>query len=549
MSKQTVYVTGHKNPDTDSICAALSYAHLLNHIQKYQALPIRLGNISPETKFILDYFKLKAPKLVTNVKPRVKDLDVERVPLFSPHDSLKKAWKILNEHNLKTAIVTDSMQHLIGVVSSSTVVEGYMNNWDSNVLAESRTTIDNILDVLNGKAIEVEDVRRIVQGDLKIIAMEGETMLSHIKENDVVIIGGGRFDVYIDLIKRGVGVMVFTGDFEPSEEIVLLARKHRVALISSPYDTYHVARYIIQSIPLGYMMKKDQLVYVTSEDLIEDVKKTMASNRFRSYPVLERNTNRVLGMISRYHVVNDVRKKVIQVDHNERSQSVDGIEEADILEIIDHHRIADIQTSNPVYFRNEPVGSTSTIVAKMYFEHCVEPPKAIAGILCAAILSDTLLFKSPTCTKVDKEIALHLADIAGIDVYDFAHQMFMAGTSLKGRSVENIFNTDFKTFMIDNNKVGISQLNTMDIEGFIPIKEEMETYMSEMVKTNRYDLLVLLLTDVIQGGSFVVYKGKQNATIQEGFEVIESNGLQYLPGVVSRKKQMLPGVIHVITRS
>lgn len=548
MSKQSVFVTGHKNPDTDSICAALSYAYLLNHTGKYQATAIRLGNISPETKFILDYFKVKAPKLMTNVKPRVKDIEVERVPLFAPNDSLKKAWKILDEHNLKTAIVTDSMQHLIGVVSSSTIVDGYMNTWDNNVLAESQTTIENIIHVLNGKAIEVEDERRIVRGDLKIIAMEGETMLQHINPTDVVIIGGGRHDVYADLIERRVGVMIFTGDFEPNIQIVELARKHQVALISSPYDTYHVARYIIQAIPLKYMMKRDQLVYVTNEDLIEDVKKTMASNRFRSYPVLERNTNRVLGMISRYHVVNDVKKRIIQVDHNERSQSIDGIEEAEVLEIIDHHRVADIQTNNPVFFRNEPVGSTSTIVAKMYFEQFVEPPKAIAGLLCAAIVSDTLLFKSPTCTGIDQEIASYLAGIAGIDLEEFAHRMFMAGTSLKGRKVEDIFNTDFKTFMIENHKVGIAQLNTMDIEGFLPIKKEMESYMEQMVKLNRYDLLILLLTDVIQGGSFIVYRGSLSDVVQKGFKTKAVQHLLYLPGIVSRKKQMLPGVIDVITR-
>ena len=272
----------------------------------------------------------------------------------------------------------------------------------------------------------------------------------------------------------------------------------------------------------------------------------MTETRFRSYPVLDQN-GRVVGTVSRYHLISNHKKKVIQVDHNERGQSVDGLEDAEILEIIDHHRVADIQTNNPIYFRNEPVGSTSTIVAKCFFENGIRPSRKAAGLLCGAIISDTLLFRSPTCTPQDQYICKKLAEIADINIEEFAKEMFKAGTSLKGKTVEQIFNSDFKPFTIEDTKVGIAQVNTMDIEGFMPLKEEMLNYMDQKAKEAGLDMVMLLLTDILNEGSEILVTGNKPEIVEKAFNVTLKDKGAFLPGVLSRKKQVVPPITNAIT--
>lgn len=543
--KDIIYVTGHKNPDSDSICAAYAYAEFKNKIGDVETVACRLGNVNQETQYILDYFKAEAPKFLSTVKLKVEDLQFDNISPVSPEISLKTAWTIMREKNIKTLPVADENDHLLGVLAVSNLTSCYMDIWDNRILAKSNTTLDNIMDTLSAKASYVNEERTHFPGKIVVTAMQADTMSGHVEEGDIAIVGD-REEAQAALINLNVSLMIVTGGYAPSEKIVSLAKEHGVTIIVTQHDSFTTSRLIVQSIPVGYVMIKENIVSFSTDDLVDDIKVIMTETRFRSYPVLDQN-GRVVGTVSRYHLISNHKKKVIQVDHNERGQSVDGLDEAEVVEIIDHHRVADIQTNNPIYFRNEPVGSTSTIVAKCFFESGIRPSRKAAGLLCGAIISDTLLFRSPTCTPQDKYICKKLAEIAGINIEEFAKEMFKAGTSLKGKTVEQIFNTDFKPFTIEDTKVGISQVNTMDIDGFMPLKEEMLNYMDQKAKEAGLDMVMLLLTDILNEGSEILVTGAKPEIVEKAFKVTLKDKGAFLPGVLSRKKQVVPPITNAIT--
>ena len=543
--KDIIYVTGHKNPDSDSICAAYAYAEFKNKIGETETVACRLGNVNQETQFILDYFEAEAPKFLNTVKLKVEDLQFDNISPISPDISLKTAWTIMRDKNIKTLPVADENDHLLGVLSVANLTSCYMDIWDNRILSKSNTTLDNIVDTLSAKICYVNEDIKFFPGKIAVTAMQPDTMTEHIEEGDIAIVGD-REEAQSALINLNVSLMIVTGGYAPSEKIINLAKEHGVTVIVTQHDSFTASRLIVQSIPVGYVMVKENIVSFTTDDLVDDIKGVMAETRFRSYPVLDQN-GRVVGTVSRYHLISNHKKKVIQVDHNERGQSVDGLEDAEVVEIIDHHRVADIQTNNPIYFRNEPVGSTSTIVAKCFFESGIRPSRKAAGLLCGAIISDTLLFRSPTCTPQDKYICKKLAEIADINIEEFAKEMFKAGTSLKGKTVEQIFNTDFKPFTIEGTKVGISQVNTMDIEGFMPLKEEMLNYMDQKAKEAGLEMVMLLLTDILNEGSEILVTGAKPEIVEKAFKVTLKDKGAFLPGVLSRKKQVVPPITNAIT--
>lgn len=546
--KDIIYVTGHKNPDSDSICAAYSYAEFKNLTGDTKAVPVRLGNVSQETQFVLDYFGAKAPELLKTVRLMVEDLNFDKINPVLPTLSLKSAWNVMKENNMKTLPVADENNHLLGVLSVSNLTSCYMDMWDNTILSKSNTTLENILYTLSATACYINENLKTFPGKIVVSAMDPKSMVDHINAGDIAIVGD-REEAQVALIDKKVSLMIVTGSHTPCENIITLARENGVTVIVTPHDSFTTSRLIVQSVPVEYVMAKENIVSFTNNDLVDDIKDAMAQTRFRSYPVIDEN-DRVLGMVARYHLISKHKKKVIQVDHNERGQSVDGLEDAEVLEIIDHHRVADIQTSNPIFFRNEPIGSTSTIVAKCFFERGLTPSKTAAGLLCSAIISDTLLFRSPTCTPQDEEICRRLAEIAGISsVEDYAKEMFKAGTSLKGKTVEQIFNQDYKPFSIEDIKVGIAQVNTMDIDGFMPLKEEMLAYMNEKAKESSLDMLMLLLTDIITEGSQVLVVGERSDIAEKAFNATLVDNTAFLPGVLSRKKQVVPPVTNVITNA
>ena len=543
--KDIIYVTGHKNPDSDSICAAYAYAEFKNKIGDVETVACRLGNPNQETQYILDYFNAEAPRLLKTVKLKVEDLQFDNISPVSPEISLKTAWSIMRDKNIKTLPVADENDHLLGVLAVSNLTSCYMDIWDNRILAKSNTTLDNIIDTLSAKVSYVNEKVTHFPGKIVVTAMQPDTMSGHIDEGDIAIVGD-REEAQAALIKLNISLMIVTGGYAPSEKIVSLAKEHGVTIIVTQHDSFTASRLIVQSIPVGYVMVKENIVSFTTDDLVDDIKGIMTETRFRSYPVLDQN-GRVVGTVSRYHLISNHKKKVIQVDHNERGQSVDGLEDAEVLEIIDHHRVADIQTNNPIYFRNEPVGSTSTIVAKCFFESGIRPSRKAAGLLCGAIISDTLLFRSPTCTPQDQYICKKLAEIADINIEEFAKEMFKAGTSLKGKTVEQIFNSDFKPFTIEDTKVGIAQVNTMDIEGFMPLKEEMLNYMDQKAKEAGLEMVMLLLTDILNEGSEILVTGAKPEIVEKAFKVTLKDKGAFLPGVLSRKKQVVPPITNAIT--
>ena len=541
-----VYVSGHRNPDTDSICSAIAYSYLLNATNKYNAIPVRLGEINRETEYVLKRFGVEHPVLLKTVKQKVEDLNYDKVTVFSKDLTLKTAWFLLKQQNLKSAPILDEHGQLLGLLSTSNIIEGYMDQWDSEVLKKAKTPVENVIDTLEANVIYLNNALKVIEGDIHIAAMSGSEAKKRIHENDVVIVGGDRSDDLEELISVKPSLIVLTGSLTADENVVKKCEEQGISIISTPFNTYQTSQQIVQAIPVEYVMIKGDIKTFSTDDTLDYMKEVMSETRYRGYPVIDLN-NRCVGSISRFALLKGLRKKVILVDHNERGQSIPGIEEADILEIVDHHRVADIQTVGPLLFRGEPLGSTATIVTKMFDELDVEMPSYIAGLLLGAVVSDTLLFKSPTCTPVDTKIAKKLAKIAGVDIQEFAMEMFKAGTSLVGKTVDEIFNQDFKKFSFDNLQVGVAQVNSMDIEGFLPYKKDMLDYMNKFAEDNNLEFTLLLLTDIINANSEIFVGGPRPELVEKAFNVQLTECQGTLVGVISRKKQVVPAITAVMS--
>lgn len=541
-----VYVSGHRNPDTDSICSAIAYSYLLNATNKYNAVPVRLGEINRETEYVLKRFGVEHPVLLKTVKQKVEDLNYDKVTVFSKDLTLKTAWFLLKQQNLKSAPILDEHGQLLGLLSTSNIIEGYMDQWDSEVLKKAKTPVENVIDTLEANVIYLNESLKVVEGDIHIAAMSGSEAKKRIHENDVVIVGGDRSDDLEELISVKPSLIVLTGSLTADENVVKKCEEQGISIISTPFNTYQTSQQIVQAIPVEYVMIKGDIKTFSIDDTLDYMKEVMSETRYRGYPVIDLN-NRCVGSISRFALLKGLRKKVILVDHNERGQSIPGIEEADILEIVDHHRVADIQTVGPLLFRGEPLGSTATIVTKIFDELDVEMPSHIAGLLLGAVVSDTLLFKSPTCTPVDTKIAKKLAEIAGVDIQEFAMEMFKAGTSLVGKTVDEIFNQDFKKFSFDNLQVGVAQVNSMDIEGFLPYKKDMLDYMNKFAEDNNLEFTLLLLTDIINANSEIFVGGPRPELVEKAFNVQLTECQGTLAGVISRKKQVVPAITAVMS--
>ena len=543
---EIVYVSGHKNPDTDSICSAIAYSYLLNATNKYNAVPVRLGEINRETEYVLKRFGVEHPVLLKTVKQKVEDLNYDKVTVFSKDLTLKTAWFLLKQQNLKSAPILDEHGQLLGLLSTSNIIEGYMDQWDSEVLKKAKTPVENVIDTLEANVIYLNEALKVINGDIHIAAMSGNEAKKRIHENDVVIVGGDRSDDLEELISVKPSLIILTGSLTSNEHVVNKCKEQGISIVSTPFNTYQTSQQIVQAVPVEYVMIKGDIKTFSTDDTLDYMKEVMSETRYRGYPVIDLN-NRCVGSISRFALLKGLRKKVVLVDHNERGQSIPGIEEADILEIVDHHRVADIQTVGPLLFRGEPLGSTATIVTRMFEEQDVEMPSHIAGLLLGAVVSDTLLFKSPTCTPVDTKIAKKLAEIAGVDIQEFAMEMFKAGTSLVGKTVDEIFNQDFKKFSFDNLQVGVAQVNSMDIEGFLPYKKDMLDYMNKFAEDNNLEFTLLLLTDIINANSEIFVGGPRPELVEKAFNVQLTDRQGTLEGVISRKKQVVPAITAIMS--
>lgn len=543
---EIVYITGHKNPDTDSICSCIAYAELKQK-QGIPAVPVRIGNINRETKFVLNYFGVPEPDFLETVKTQVSDLNLDRINPVSQDISIKTAWMIMKKNNRRILPVADESGKFLGLITLSDITRNYMDTLESNILSASKTPLRNITETLKANLATKKEKECCFTGKVVIVAMEPDNMAPFVEQGDIVLIGS-RKSSQRKAIELGVSCLILTCGEKADGEILELAEKSGCIVMETNYDTFSAARLIYQSIPVGYIMTKKDLVSFRPNDFIDSIREKMIQTRYRSYPVVDEDGS-VKGFISRYHLLSSRKKQVILLDHNEKMQTVDGIDEAEILEIIDHHRIGDIQTVKPIHFKNDMVGSTATLIASMYFENGIRPEKKTAGILYSAIVSDTLNFSSPTTTRLDRNTADQLAEYADLDTENFASQMFQAGSVLKGLSVQEILNYDFKEYTLNGCKVGIGQVNSMDASETEQMRGPLLRYIGQARQEKGYGLLLLMITDVIKKGSYVLYAGENASLPRVAFKETESpDGVVFLDGVISRKKQVVP-LISDATRS
>ena len=542
--KEKVYVIGHKNPDTDSICSAIAYADLRQKVTGQVHEAKRAGHVNDETAYVLDRFGVEAPKLLTDVRLQVRDLDIHEMPGLKPNASIRDTWERMRQEQAKTLpIVKDD--ELVGVVSTGDIAKSYMDVYDSEILSKARTQYRNIVKTLDGTMITGNEHGYFMRGKVAIGASSPNLMEEFIEKDDLVILGDLE-EAQACAVNIDASCMVICKDAEVSPKLIQKAKEQSIVIIQTPYDTFTTARLINQSIPVKFYMTSGPLTMFRMNDYVDDIKDIRAKKRFRDFPILDRH-GRFKGFISRRRFLGASKKKVILVDHNERSQAVDGIEEAEIIEIIDHHRLGDIETVSPITFRNQPVGCTATIINQMYEENEIEVPREIAGLLCGAIISDTLLFRSPTCTPLDERTAKKLAKISDIDLEQMAQEMFNAGSNLKGKSAEDICFQDFKQFTVNDTIFGVGQITSMSKEELAAIRDMMTEHLPKVLEAHNLNMIYFMLTDILAESTELLCVGTGARGIAlSAFDLPDNAKSLILKGVVSRKKQLIPVLVETM---
>lgn len=538
--KRKVWVVGHKNPDTDSICAALSYAYLKNQTENDKTyVAKRAGAVNAETHYVLDYFGAQEPELVTYAGTQIKDINFRRTAGVSSQISLRRAWETMKKLEVVTLPVTNQFGKLEGIIVTKDIATSYMDVFDNHVLSQARTQYKNIAATLDGTIIVGNEHAYFVRGKVVVATSNPEYMADYIEDDDMVILGD-REEAQKQAIESNASCLIIGGGIEVSEDVRTLAEKHDCIIITTPFDTFSIARLINQSMPIKQFMTRKNIITFGIEDYVDEVRETMSKIRHRDFPILNENGN-YAGMVSRRNLMNMQKKQVILVDHNEKAQAVDGIDEAEILEIIDHHRLGSLETVSPVYFRNQPLGCTSTIIYQMYQEKSVDVPKQIAGLLLSAIISDTLMFRSPTCTPLDKSVAEALAVIAEVDIETYAKNMFQAGSNFSGKSTEEIFYQDFKIFHTDDCDFGVAQISAMSREELDKVAEQIRPFMVQVLAEKKIDMVYVMLTDILEESSKIIFDGENAGRILgAAFRKEERSEGILLEGIVSRKKQFIP---------
>lgn len=542
--KEKIYVIGHKNPDTDSICSAIAYADLRQKVTGQVHEAKRAGHVNDETAYVLDRFGVEAPKLLTDVRLQVRDLDIHEMQGLKPNASIRDTWERMRQEQAKTLpIVKDD--ELVGVVSTGDIAKSYMDVYDSEILSKARTQYRNIVKTLDGTMITGNEHGYFMRGKVAIGASSPNLMEEFIEKDDLVILGD-REEAQACAVNIDASCMVICKDAEVSPKLIQKAKEQSIVIIQTPYDTFTTARLINQSIPVKFYMTSGPLTMFRMNDYVDDIKDIMAKKRFRDFPILDRH-GRFKGFISRRRFLGASKKKVILVDHNERSQAVDGIEEAEIIEIIDHHRLGDIETVSPITFRNQPVGCTATIINQMYEENEIEVPREIAGLLCGAIISDTLLFRSPTCTPLDERTAKKLAKISDIDLEQMAQEMFNAGSNLKGKSAEDICFQDFKQFTVNDTIFGVGQITSMSKGELAAIRDMMTEHLPKVLEAHNLNMIYFMLTDILAESTELLCVGTGARGIAlSAFDLPDNAKSLILKGVVSRKKQLIPVLVETM---
>ncbi|MCC2139933.1 putative manganese-dependent inorganic diphosphatase [Faecalibacterium sp. CLA-AA-H283] len=538
-----VVVIGHRNPDTDSICSAIAYAELKNRTSTLVCEPRRAGKMNQETEFVLKKFGVTPPRMCTDVNPKIRDVDYREMPGIPGSTSLRRAWKIMRDQQIDTLSITSADNELEGIITVKDLATANMDVFDTAVLAKSRTSYKNILETLNGTMVVGDADAVCTTGHIKIGTATPEMLESSVEKGDIVILSN-RYESQLCAIEKEASLLIICNGAKVGRTIQRIADETGVAIMTTPVDTYAAGKLISQCAPISYYMTRDNILKFTLVTPVADVLRVMAKVRHRYFPILDED-GKYCGMVSRRNVIALRKRRIILVDHNEATQAVEGFDQAEILEIIDHHRIGSLETSGPVYFRNQPVGCTATIITQMYDENGVDIPPQIAGLLLAAILSDTLAFRSPTCTPVDENTAKRLAKIAGVDIEEFSTEMFEAGEKLDGKTPEEVFLQDFKVFMCGDIRFGVAQGSYMTRKNLQAAQALLQPYLEEARNKQNVEDLYMLLTDVPKEESVVICTGRYAAEVlSNGFESRPAaDGSWTLPGVVSRKKQFIPAMM------
>ena len=538
-----VVVIGHRNPDTDSICSAIAYAELKNKTSSLVCEARRAGRMNQETEFVLKRFGVAPPRMCTDVNPKIRDVDYREMPGIPGSTSLRKAWEIMRDQKIDTLPITSADNELEGIITVKDIATANMDVFDTGVLATSRTTYKNILETLGGTMVVGNENAVCTTGHIKIGTATPEMLENNVEKGDIVILTN-RYESQLCAIEKEASLLIICNGAKVGRTIQRIAEETGVAIMTTPVDTYAAGKLISQCAPISYYMTRSDIMKFTLVTPVADVTRVMAKVRHRYFPILDED-GKYCGMVSRRNIINLQKRRIILVDHNEATQAVEGFDQAEILEIIDHHRIGSLETSGPVYFRNQPVGCTATIVTQMYDENGVEIPPQTAGLLLAAILSDTLMFRSPTCTPVDEASARRLAKIAGVDINEFANEMFEAGEKLDGKTAEEVFLQDFKVFMCGDIRFGVAQGSYMTRKNLLAAEALLQPYLEEARNKQNVEDIYMLLTDVPKEESVVISNGRYaSEVLSDGFETQPAeDGSFTLPGVVSRKKQFIPALM------
>ena len=538
-----VVVIGHRNPDTDSICSAIAYAELKNKTSDLVCEPRRAGKMNQETEFVLKKFGVKPPRMCTDVNPKIRDVDYREMPGIPGSTSLRKAWEIMRDKQIDTLPVTSADNELEGVITVKDIATANMDVFDTGILAKSQTTYRNILETLGGTMVVGREDDVCTTGHIRIGTATPEMLENTVEKGDIVILTN-RYESQLCAIEKEASLLIICNGSKVGRTIQRIAEEMGVAIMSAPVDTYAAGKLISQCAPISYYMTRSDIMKFTLVTPVADVTRVMAKVRHRYFPILDED-GKYCGMVSRRNIINLQKRRIILVDHNEATQAVEGFDQAEILEIIDHHRIGSLETSGPVYFRNQPVGCTATIITQMYDENGMEIPPQIAGLLLAAILSDTLVFRSPTCTPLDEALAKRLAKIAGVDIDEFASEMFEAGEKLDGKTAEEVFLQDFKVFMCGDIRFGVAQGSYMTRKNLLAAEALLQPYLEEARNKQNVEDIYMLLTDVPKEESVVISDGRYaSEVLSDGFETQPAeDGSFTLPGVVSRKKQFIPALM------
>ena len=543
-NQEKIFVIGHKNPDTDSICSAIAYADIKNRTsQKVKYVAKRAGQINEETEYVLNRFGMQPPGYLSNIGTQVKDMDIRMSPDADKSMSLKNAWDLMMEKSIVSLPIRDKEGQLEGLITIGDIAKTYMDTTDSYLLSRAKTQYKRIAETIVGIVVEGNEHGYFAKGKVLVGTANPQMLKTYIEEDDLIIMGDREED-HLEAIEQNVSCIIVGMGIEVTEKVIKLAHEKEIIIIMSPYDTFTIARLINQSIPVRYIMKTENLVTFNTEDFTDDIQNEMIKHRHRAFPVINKK-GKCIGTISRRNFLDMHKKKVALVDHNEKDQAVDNIEKAEIVEIIDHHKLGSLETMTPISFRNQPVGCTATILYEMYGEQKLEISPTIAGLLCAAIISDTLMFRSPTCTLSDKMAAGALALIAGIDIEKFAREMFKAGSNLKDKAPEEIFFQDYKKFIAEGDiSFGVGQISSMDSDELAEIKERLIPFMVSECGRHGVTRVYFMLTNIIEESTELLYYGDGSEEMAKtAFHMDPVDGTFDLKGVVSRKKQLIPALM------